>query len=77
MLLSETMDTNTKEILNDYGYETWTNQAEPEEYKISKEKLDRTHKAIVQKRKDDFSRDIAAYDAMIANKRLKPPGKKQ
>lgn len=68
------MDTHTKELLNDYGYETWTNQAEPEDYKISKEKLDRTHKAIVQKRKDNLARDVAAYEAMRARLPAGPPG---
>ena len=69
------MDTHTKQILNEYGYETWASQPEPDDYKISKEKLDRTHKAILQKRKDNLARDVASYEAMRARLPPGPPGR--
>lgn len=70
------METSTKEILNDYGYENWTSQAGPDDYKISKEKLAKTHKAILEKRKNNLARDVAAYDVLTdsANLPKKPPG---
>lgn len=69
------MDTTTKEIMNECGYENWTSQPEPDDYKISKEKLAKTRKALMVSKQDKLARDVAAYDELLQRAKLvrKPP----
>ncbi len=69
------MDTITKEIMNEHGFEDWTNQEPDTNYKVSQEKLNKTHQALVRTRKDNLARDIAAYEQMRARLPPGPPGR--
>ncbi len=68
------MDTNAKEVLNEYGYETWTAEEIDKDYKVSKEKVNSSHKALLKKREDNLVRDVAAYESMRARLPPGPPG---
>ena len=69
------MDTTTKEIMNECGYENWTSQPDPDDYKISKAKLDRSNKALMVSKQDRLARDVAAYDQLRSRLPLDPPGR--
>lgn len=69
------MNIETKEILNDYGYELWSQQEETKDYKVSKAKVAKSHAAIMEKRKNDLIKDVAAYELLTMNLPKKPPGR--
>lgn len=75
MLLSAPMDSLTKSIINESGYEEWSKQEIEQDYKISKEKLEKSHRALIETRNSNLIRDVAAYEAMIAKKPPGPPGR--
>lgn len=59
---------NTKHILEDYGFEEWTNTEQ--EYTVSKKKVKSSAMAIKQKREEDAKLAENNYDAMVANKEM-------
>lgn len=75
MLLSAPMDSLTKSIINESGYEEWSKQEIEQDYKISKDKVNRAIEAIMVSKQDRLARDVAAYDELLQRAKLvrKPP----
>jgi hypothetical protein len=68
------MNEATKEILSDYGYETWNDQEVDTEEKVDPKRVKRSIEIIKELNRKSRAEDCLNYDKMILNKPDFPPG---